>query len=488
MPRALAPRPPTQHRAGMCMAAAPAPALAFDAGPTRDDVVVRLGGRERQRGNSGVAVLDLRMGSDGESGNGCEGGKSGSVAGAATGAHAYAPLDADDGDCVAVAREGTHGACIDRALAAGKSVLLRGDASGSAAAVALAVALLRLCRLEPACKEDAHAGEPSRTQPLADALGALPAGTRWPCARFISQLVACEVRVRGGTPSDFRGVAGAREWQYVWLPPSETLRSEDRGRELQRLLALLGAREAGERARMLACHGSLILFVPRLRTTPRLSLAENLISAVDAQAVIELATPTLHPSRVVAKRQTGEQRVRTRQQLRHDAAESVPGRTSHSCKVSPHAHPALRALVQRVSFLLGLTPAHAEPVQVLRYLPGEQYKPHYDYFDPAGAAYADAMSAGGRGQRVATAFVYLTTLPDGAGGTTTFHRSHPPVSVPPKLGRGALWRNVLDCGAPDENSLHSGDRVNGGPGTEKWAVNIFFRERPRPGGRAAAAP
>ena len=43
---------------------------------------------------------------------------------------------------------------------------------------------------------------------------------------------------------------------------------------------------------------------------------------------------------------------------------------------------------------------HGEGLQVLRYRPGAEYQPHYDYFDPAHAATASILKRGG--QRVGT--------------------------------------------------------------------------------------
>ena len=38
---------------------------------------------------------------------------------------------------------------------------------------------------------------------------------------------------------------------------------------------------------------------------------------------------------------------------------------------------------RRVATLLNWPVDHGEGLQVLRYRPGAEYKPHYDYFDPA---------------------------------------------------------------------------------------------------------
>ncbi len=58
---------------------------------------------------------------------------------------------------------------------------------------------------------------------------------------------------------------------------------------------------------------------------------------------------------------------------------------------------------------------HGEGLQILRYRPGAEYKPHNDYFDPAHSGTARILERGG--QRVATLVMYLNT-PDGGGATT----------------------------------------------------------------------
>ena len=50
-------------------------------------------------------------------------------------------------------------------------------------------------------------------------------------------------------------------------------------------------------------------------------------------------------------------------------------------------------------------PDELKAVQVVRYLPGQQYRPHHDYFDPSDARYAEKCDD--RGNRLLSFFVYL---------------------------------------------------------------------------------
>ena len=90
-------------------------------------------------------------------------------------------------------------------------------------------------------------------------------------------------------------------------------------------------------------------------------------------------------------------------------------RVQQAAEVSPEeltldggAHPLVARLRRRLSVAARVSASHAEPLQLARYRPGEQYGLHLDV-DPLGAV-----------PRYATMLVYLNNLPAGAGGHTTF--------------------------------------------------------------------
>jgi prolyl 4-hydroxylase len=110
----------------------------------------------------------------------------------------------------------------------------------------------------------------------------------------------------------------------------------------------------------------------------------------------------------------------------------------------------------------------SEPMSILRYAPGEYYRPHFDYFNPRLDISAELMKDGG--QRVASAVTYLSA--PSAGGGTSFPELG--LHVPAAAG-GTLWfRNCREDGSIDPRSLHAGDTVEHG---EKWVVTKWFRER-----------
>lgn len=122
----------------------------------------------------------------------------------------------------------------------------------------------------------------------------------------------------------------------------------------------------------------------------------------------------------------------------------------------------------RVAACLGAPVRNQEPPQVLHYAEGERYTPHWDYFDPAVAAYRQQIEWGG--QRVRTALVYLNA--DFEGGETGF----PKLDMRLKAGPGGLlsFRNVTPEGAIDPMTLHEGCATTRG---EKWLLSIWVRGR-----------
>ena len=91
---------------------------------------------------------------------------------------------------------------------------------------------------------------------------------------------------------------------------------------------------------------------------------------------------------------------------------------------------------------------HSEPMVLLHYQPGQEYRPHRDYLPTATLA-ADQPGAG---QRTATLCCYLSGVE--AGGGTAFPAAD--LVVEPRIGRAVIFRNSDEDGRPDPDSLHAG--------------------------------
>jgi len=164
-----------------------------------------------------------------------------------------------------------------------------------------------------------------------------------------------------------------------------------------------------------------------LSETPYVVRFPRLFTAAECDYLAAAAAPMLKPSVVVDER----------------SGRHVPNpiRTSDGATFAwLIANPAVHALNLRIAAASGTEVAQGEPLQVLRYRPGQQYKNHLDAI------------AGLDNQRVLTMLVYLN---DGyKGGETRFVRSG--LTVRGRKGDGLLFRNILANGRPDPETEHAG--------------------------------
>ena len=143
-------------------------------------------------------------------------------------------------------------------------------------------------------------------------------------------------------------------------------------------------------------------------------------------------------------------------------------RTSHSCHMD-RANPLVTTITERICALMGVAAPYAETLQGQRYTPGQEYKPHWDYF-PLNDTYWPAMRDMG-GQRTWTAMLYCSDVE--SGGETQFVSTG--TSVMPSQGALLLWNNMSLDGAPNADSAHYARPVEAGV---KYVLTLWFRERP----------
>lgn len=122
-------------------------------------------------------------------------------------------------------------------------------------------------------------------------------------------------------------------------------------------------------------------------------------------------------------------------------------------------------LEARLAALLHWPEERGEGLQVLRYAPGTEYKPHFDYFDPAQPGTASVLKRGG--QRVGTIVVYLNTPEE--GGATIFPEAG--LSVLPVAGQAVFFSYAQPL--PSTRTLHGGAPVVRG---EKWVATKWLRQ------------
>ncbi len=184
---------------------------------------------------------------------------------------------------------------------------------------------------------------------------------------------------------------------------------------------------------------------------PRVVVFGGLLSDEECDGLVELARPRLARSETVDNATGG--------------SEVNAARTSDGMFFERGEAPLIHAIEQRLATLLNWPLENGEGLQVLRYRPGAEYKPHHDYFDPAHPGSATILKRGG--QRVGTIVMYLNTPT--AGGATTF----PDVTfeVAPVKGNAVFFS--YDRPHAVTRTLHGGAPVIEG---EKWVATKWMRE------------
>ena len=142
-------------------------------------------------------------------------------------------------------------------------------------------------------------------------------------------------------------------------------------------------------------------------------------------------------------------------------------RTSYSGDVDPY-DPFVLKIQRRIDDLLGIPSEYGETVQGQRYLAGQEFKSHCDWFDPR-TDYWKAETGRG-GQRSYTAMVFLNDVEE--GGTTDFPGLG--LSITPKAGVLLAWNNATPEGLLNEWTLHAGTPVTAG---SKYIITKWYRTR-----------
>ncbi len=185
---------------------------------------------------------------------------------------------------------------------------------------------------------------------------------------------------------------------------------------------------------------------------PRVVIFGGLLSDAECDELVEQASEHLTRSKTL-NNDTGDNEL-------NDV------RTSQGMFFNRGQTPLSRRIEARMAALLGWPVERGEGLQILRYGPGAEYKPHYDYFDLEHSGSSKSLVRGG--QRVASLVCYLNT-PSKGGGTV-----FPDVKleVAPIKGNAVFFS--YDRPHPMTRSLHGGAPVIEG---EKWVATKWLRER-----------
>lgn len=183
-----------------------------------------------------------------------------------------------------------------------------------------------------------------------------------------------------------------------------------------------------------------------LSKDPPAWMIRGLLSEAECAYVIEVAAPELQPSFIVDP----------------ESGRPVPNpiRTSSGMNFDPALEDlVVHAINRRIASATGTQVDSGELLQVLRYAPGEEYRPHLD------------VLTGVANQRDWTALIYLNEAY--AGGETQFDQLG--IAVKGNAGDALVFRNVTADGRGDQRTRHAGLPVTRG---QKWLATRWIRRGP----------
>ncbi|MEO7814014.1 MAG: 2OG-Fe(II) oxygenase [Sphingomicrobium sp.] len=193
------------------------------------------------------------------------------------------------------------------------------------------------------------------------------------------------------------------------------------------------------------CEAKLATAERRLISAdPHIELIVGLFSPAECRYLQLVAQPWLEPAMIYAA--TGE-------------GMRDPHRDSDNMVIAPMTEDLVVQAINRTIAAASATQiGWGEPLHVLRYVPGQQYRPHHDAH-----AFAPVEK-----RRIATALLYLNDAYE--GGETNF----PELGITVRGGIGDLliFNNLDPASMPDPRMIHAGLPITAG---EKWLATRWIR-------------
>ncbi len=178
-----------------------------------------------------------------------------------------------------------------------------------------------------------------------------------------------------------------------------------------------------------------------LNEQPEVLLFRGAFSKQECDFLMTMAEPTYQRSLVIMDGREIPDPIRT-----------SDGSTIHWLIEDPATH----AINRRLAALSGTAVERGEPLQILRYRPGQQYRPHVDWLPPPN-------------RRILTALIYLNDGYD--GGQTDFPKIA--LKVRGQMGDALVFTSALPNGDLDPLAEHSGLPVTSGT---KYLASRWIRE------------
>lgn len=232
------------------------------------------------------------------------------------------------------------------------------------------------------------------------------------------------------------GVGGPRDWGGALAALAAS--SDPVAKRQSELIAAMALDGAGDPTKAPDAEA--------LSKTPSIGLFRNFMTADECAFLGDLAEARLKPALIFHE---GQRRF-----------VADPLRDSDAAGFSIVLEwPFVHALNRRIAAASGTDVAQGEPLQVLRYAPGQQYRPHLD------------AVPGMANQRILTALVWLNDNYE--GGETAFLGSG--LKVKGRRGDLMVFANSLPDGRPDPATRHAGAPVTKGV---KLLASRWIRARP----------
>ena len=187
---------------------------------------------------------------------------------------------------------------------------------------------------------------------------------------------------------------------------------------------------------------------------PRIVVLGNVLSDEECDALTAYCEPRLERSPVVDDV--------------NGAMQTHESRTSRGAMLKRGETAVISRIESRLAQISRWPIDRGEGMQIQQYQPTNEYRPHFDWFDPELPGPRRQMDHGG--QRLGTFVLYLSHVV--SGGSTAFPDIG--LEVLPKKGGAVFFQNTDDRYVPDAQTLHAGSPVVRGV---KTIANKWLRER-----------
>lgn len=176
---------------------------------------------------------------------------------------------------------------------------------------------------------------------------------------------------------------------------------------------------------------------------PLVVILDNMLSDEECDELIRLSTDKMQRSKIGMVREENEIR------------------TSSSMFIEEQSNLTVLRIEKRIAAVMDIPIEHGERLQVLHYLPGQEYKAHHDFF---------SATSNVANNRISTLVMYLNDVEQ--GGETYF--PHLKLSITPKKGMAVYFEYFYNDPLLNDLTLHGGAPIEVG---EKWVATQWMRKQ-----------